>query len=217
MKPFEKWLTQEVEMTFGLQEVKHPKVLTDWLASDEAITKKELERFDELRNRLLDKVSYWNEDELKLFFLGEFLSQIDFNHIGTYSAFSQRTIAADVLDLQQNKVTLRGRIEWLVATGKQIPMQPFFFLNEYKPHLKSQNDPKGQLLISMFATQQLNHENRVLYGAYVLGKFWQFVTLDNTQYAESKSFDATDEEDMLQIVRILKRCKRYIETELKLI
>jgi hypothetical protein len=217
MKPFEKWLTQEVEMTFGLKEVKKPKVLTDWLASDEAISEKELERFSDLQLRLLEKVDYWNEDELKFFFIGEFLNQINFNHNGTYSAFSQRTIAVEALDIQQNKVPLRGRIEWLVATGKQIPMQPFFFINEYKPQLKSQNDPKGQLLISMFATQQINQKKRVLYGAYVLGKFWQFITLDNTEYSVSSSFDATDDKEILQIVRILKRRKRHIETELGII
>ena len=156
MKPFEKWLTQEVEMTFGLKEVKKPKVLTDWLASDEVISEKELERFEDLRSRLSEKVGFWNEDELKFFFIGEFLNQVNYNRTGKYSTFSQRTIAVEATDIEQNKVLLRGRIEWLVATGKQVPLQPFFFINEYKPQLKSQNDPKGQLLISMFATQQLN-------------------------------------------------------------
>ena len=217
MKPFEKWLTQEVEMTFGLKEVKKPKVLTDWLASDEAISEKELERFEDLRIRLSEKVGFWNEDELKFFFIGEFLNQVNFNRTDKYSTFSQRTIAVEITDIEQNKVLLRGRIEWLVATGKQVPLQPFFFINEYKPQLKTQNDPKGQLLISMYATQQLNKKKMPIYGAYVLGKFWQFITLDGLDYAESKSYDATEQDDMLEIVRILKRCKRYIETELGII
>ena len=68
-KPFERWLTEEVEMTFGLSEVKQPKILTDWLASDEAISEKELERFEELKERLTEKVDFWNEDELKFFFI----------------------------------------------------------------------------------------------------------------------------------------------------
>ena len=216
-KPFERWLTQEVEMTFGLKEVKNPKILTDWLSSNENITDEEMKNANHLRLRLLSRVEYWNEDELKFFFLGEFINQIDFNNSNIYSSFSQRTVATEVKDIQNNIVPLRGRIEWLVATGKQVPLHPFFFINEYKPHLKSQNDPKGQLLISMFATQELNKKTMPLYGVYVIGKFWQFVTLDGLDYAVSESYDATKEADMKQIIRILKRCKRYIETYLGLI
>lgn len=216
-KPFERWLTQEVEMTFGVKEVNNPKILVDWLASNEDLTPEEITIANHLRLRLVNRVEYWNEDELKFFFLGEFINQIDFNNKGIYSSFSQRTIATEAIDLQNNPISLRGRVEWLVATGKQVPLHPFFFINEYKPHLKSQNDPKGQLLISMYATYILNKKDMPLYGVYVIGKFWQFVTLDGLEYAVSESYDATKQADLIQIIRILKRCKRYIETYLGLI
>jgi hypothetical protein len=85
-------------------------------------------------------------------------------------------------------------------------------LNEYKPLTKTTpSDPLGQLLIAMLSTQSINTEPVPLYGAYIIGKFWQFVVLDGQKYAVSKSFDATDKTDLFQIFSILKRCKVYIE------
>jgi hypothetical protein len=63
----------------------------------------------------------------------------------------------------------------------------------------------------MLSTQSLNKLERPLYGAYIIGKFWQFVVLEHKKYAVSASFDATDIQDLFKIFSILKRCKSYIE------
>jgi hypothetical protein len=119
-------------------------------------------------------------------------------------------------DIEDNDVELRGRVEFFVALGEQIPRQPFFFIHEYKPLNKTTpSDPLGQLLIAMLATQTLNSVQRPLFGVYIIGKLWQFVVLDGNQYAVSDSFDAIRIEELFKIFSILKRCKSYIEEWVK--
>ncbi len=69
----------------------------------------------------------------KFFFLSNIITLVDFIKPKVYSSFSQRTIVAKLKDIRNNDVDLRGRVEFFVALGEQIPRQPFFFLHEYKP------------------------------------------------------------------------------------
>ena len=110
---------------------------------------------------------------------------------------------------------MRGRVELLVASGEQKPRHPFFFLNEYKPLNKTTpSDPVGQLLIAMVAARSLNEDIKPLYGVYVIGQYWHFVILNQNEYAISSTFDAVEEDELFKIFSILKRCKKYIETEI---
>lgn len=99
----------------------------------------------------------------------------------------------------------------MIALGKT---KPFFFLHEYKPEKGTDADPFGQLLIAMLAAQA-NHEksDTPLYGCYVLGRNWFLVTLEGQKYAVSLAHDST-QDDISQIVKILKRAKKYIENSL---
>ena len=218
MKSFESWETEDLKLTFGLRQLdKHP-VLTDWLAADEPISGSELQDLEKWRTRLGKRVNYWNEEEVKIFFILKVIELVDFNNEGHYTTFSERTLASKLRNIRNEEVTMRGRIEFLVATGEQKPRQPFFFIHEYKPLLKAtSNDPLGQLLSAMFTVQDINQNQKVLYGLYVLGQYWYFVILDGKDFSVSLSLDAAKPNDLLQIVRILKRCKGYIEKDLGLI
>jgi hypothetical protein len=216
MKSFEKWTWEEVELTFGVKRVQNMSILNDWLSANEPISN-DYEKTTLLHNldRLKIMVDNWNEDEIKFFFVSNIVSLVDFFKQGVYSSFSQRTISAKLLDIHNVEMALRGRVEFLVAAGMQNPRQPFFFLHEYKPTYKTTpSDPLGQLLISMLAAHNLNLKNRPLYGLYVVGKLWQFVVLNNNQYAVSNSYDATDEKSLFKIFSILKKCKFYIEKDI---
>jgi hypothetical protein len=59
-----------------------------------------------------------------------------------YNIFTQRTITGVVTDTAGNPTELSGRVELIVAQGKQKPRHPFFFVNEYKPQIKGKNAPK---------------------------------------------------------------------------
>ena len=212
MKPFERWKYEEIELTFGTERVKTLSSLSDWLDADEPADDFETHFLNFYHNELVRKVEMWNEDELKFFFISHVITLVNFSKPKVYSSFSQRTIATKRKDINQNFIDLRGRVEFFVATGEQIPRQPFFFVHEYKPLNKTTpSDPLGQLLIAMLATQTLNDTKYPLYGVYIIGKDWHFVVLEDNQYAISPSFDAIRIAELFKIFSILKRCKSYIE------
>ena len=212
MKPFERWKYEEIELTFGIERVNNLQVLDKWLEADEPANDFEMQTLKIYHDQLVRKVAAWNEDELKFFFISHIITLVDFSKPKVYSSFSQRTLAAKRPDINGDEIDLRGRVEFFVALGEQIPRQPFFFVHEYKPLNKTTpSDPLGQLLIAMLATQTLNTTERPLYGVYIIGSFWWFIALDGNQYAVSNSFDALIEKDLLKIFSILKRCKIYIE------
>ena len=79
-----------------------------------------------LQERLRRKANFWNKDELKLFFISELLNLVNFNRPEVYAAFSQRNLSVTVKNIWQEDVNLRGRVEFLVASGEQVPRTPFF-------------------------------------------------------------------------------------------
>ncbi len=187
-------------------------ILEDWLNSNESITAFEKEWVEKMRLSIKEKGKFWNEDELKFQFISPYLSIFDFKKQEVYSSFSQRIISTKVTDVNGNEDSIRGRVEWFVARGKQIPIHPIFFIHEYKPTFKSTpSDPLGQLVIAMYAAQILNKDDNPLYGIYVLGEFWYFVILKGLQYAESRGYDMTQHEQITQVSKILKKTKIYIE------
>jgi len=102
-----------------------------------------------------------------------------------------------------------------VASGKQSPRQPFFFLHEYKKQADTSDDPIGQLLAEMIAAQKSNSHTHPIYGAYVIGRHWYFVLLDGQVYAESLAYDATKDE-IMEIAGILRRTKDIIDGLIRL-
>lgn len=209
-RPFEQWLFEDVEIEFGLERIKNMPELVQWLDTtghQEALS----DRFDELRVSLLDNVETWNEDELKMFFISPFLLDFHFNNPPHYRAFTQRPMS-----LKTETVEANGRVEWMVATGKQRPRQPFFFLQEYKPEQSHRNDPLGQLLIAMVDAQILNHNKMPIYGCYNVGRMWFFVLLVEQRYSVSRAYDATQIDDMTGMIVILKRVRKHIHQVLGL-
>ena len=211
-KSFEQWLAEEVEMTFDLHKVrpeKHP-AMQEWIQHSELHT--DLSDFTKLLQELLiDNVDVWNEDELKIMFIGPLLIQTNFNSYPRYKVFSQRKVR-----LKTDHVDSSGKVEWMVAQGRQIPRNPFFFLHEYKSEKASGNDPLGQLLIAMIYAQQENPDDMPLYGAYILGRFWFFVLLEGKQYSVSPAYDATKTTDLTGILANLQAVKTAIHRQLNI-
>ena len=216
MKPFERWKYEEIELTFGTERVRNLPSLTEWMTADEPADDYETKTLKIYHDQLVRKVDAWNEAELKCFFILRIFTLVDFTKPKVYSSFSQRTVATKRNDIHGNEIFLRGRIEFFVAMGEQIPRQPFFFLHEYKPLNKTTpSDPLGQLLIAMLATQTINEIQRPLYGTYIRGSSWQFVVLEDNQYSVSDPYEAIKIEELFKIFSILKRCKSYIDDWVK--
>ena len=211
MKSFEKWKYQELQNYFGLHRVyKHEKLL-QWIGcKDIVISEKEKELLLPLQERLIYEIDAWQEDELKSFFIIPVIDIVAFWRYEKYKSFTQRNVSATLKTLQNELVTINGRVEFLVAKGMQDPEKPYFFLHEYKREHSGQSDPIGQLLAAMFASQSLNDDTKTLYGLYIIGRNWFFVILEGKAYSISKAYDATEYEPLMEILKILKKVKAYI-------
>jgi hypothetical protein len=209
-RPFEQWLYEDVQKEFGIKRTKHHPTLVAWLAVTDA--KPLSNSVSRLQILIEEYIETWNEDELKMMFIAPLLAEINYHYSPHYKVFTQR-----LFTLQTETVEANGRVEWLVSTGEQTPKKPLFFLQEYKPEKFSGNDPLGQLLIAMVEAQLLNaNSEKPLYGSYTLGRFWFFVVLENKQYSVSKAYDATQVDDLTEMVAILEKVKVFIHQELGL-
>ncbi len=203
MKSFSKWTIAEVEDTFNVVMRKHHERLNQWLNETATLTPAEENMLDELRDKLQDHVWDWNEWELKGKFIFPLLLAVNFDE-EQYQSFIEREISVEI-----NNETLSGIVDFLVASGKRYPKQPYFFIHEFKKEHESSGDPLGQLLIAMVAAQKLNDDNQPIYGCYVMGRLWFFVILEGLDYSTSLAFDAT-KNDIREIFGILKNTKGMI-------
>ncbi|MCU0424805.1 MAG: hypothetical protein MUF71_04180 [Candidatus Kapabacteria bacterium] len=208
-RPFRKWTVDDVAEIFGAQRVrKHPR-LEAWI--DEAL--KELPLFSkeqrgmilELVSRLEPNAEVWNEEELKVQFIGPLMFWVDYTDT-RYKAFLERPLAATI-----NGIEISGDVDFMLATGLSRPKEPFFFLHEYKRQFRGENDPLGQLLVAMIAARELNAVKRPMYGAVVQGLNWFFVVLDGLEYSVSSVFIATDKEDIFRIIAVLRYIRVIID------
>ncbi len=204
MKSFERWTIDEVEKFFSLQQTFTHPALSAWIEADVALTEQEQQALESLRQRALENIEFWNEEDLKMKFIAFLLALVPFDE-RRYKGFLERTIKATV-----RGETLSGIVDYVVATGKAEPQVPFFFLQEYKPQRRPGRDPLAQVLSAMIAAREQNPDRRRMYGGYVIGRQWFFLVLDEQTYTISKAFDATDE-DIFRILVILKQMKQYIE------
>jgi hypothetical protein len=199
-KSFETWEYEEVENTFGMKRVFELPALTEWLNSSKNDIDETMKHFlMGIQKRLIVNADAWNEDEFKMFFIAPLLSQMPLE-IDDFKPFTQRTISAKFPELD---LEVSGKVEFVIARGKQRPKQPYFFLHEYKQERRRENDPLGQLLISMVAARQNNEKKTPLFGCYVVGRDWFFVVLEEQTYSVSLACDATKNHELYQIVAML--------------
>ena len=206
MRNFENWETQDLEIEFGLNQVFNMPLLDAWLNTPNCfLSEYETTRVENLRQKLNDRIEFWNEDELKILFISPIFLTVEFETFNTRS-FSKRFFKTS-----SNNAEIGGNIDFLVARGKQKPISPYFFICNYKQKPKKGiYDPKGQLISKLFAVQQHSMVNFPLYGCYIVGKQWFFVVLTGKEYAVSNAFNASDD-DIYKIVAILRQVKVYIE------
>lgn len=212
-KSFEKWLAQEIENEFGMTRHFSYSALDELLTDLPAMTDDEKRVAIKLREKLKLFIDAWSEEDLKMNFIAHVLNIVDFQHSGRqYRPFFDYPLKA-VLKGEP----IAGKVDCIIAKGTQIAEEPIFFLQEYKPEKRHTSDPLGQLLAAMLASQQLNNDTEsALYGCYIIGRMWFFVLCSGQDYIVSRSFDAT-EDDLFDIIRLLRKIKNLYETKLNLI
>jgi hypothetical protein len=209
MRNFDNWKAEELEMTFGVQQVKNHPTLTNWLSAKVTPTQRELDTLLELQQILQENADAWNEDEVKFYFIGPLITLVNYQG-PNYRPFNQRMLSGKLTDLSGQEIELGGKPDMMVAMGKEDPRQPFFFLHEYKPEKKRDTDPKGQLLSAMMVAQEKNGAPSVpIFGCYVLSRMWFFVVLEGNEWSRSLAYDATLPA-LLDIFSILREASRQI-------
>jgi hypothetical protein len=205
-KPFKDWLYEEVGNEFGLTRILgHPfikKLETITLPKDFPLRK----NIEVLRLKNEKYGDSWNEDEYKFMFISPFIDLVNYDS-DNYKVFTQRPL--NIRYDNDTKIT-EGLVEFMLAKGIQIPRQPHFFLHEYKPEKRRDNDPLGQLLIAMVAAQKLNQDDKPIYGIYVNGRNWFIVILDDKTYSVSNPYVATDK-DIFDLFAVLLYFKDVME------
>lgn len=214
---------QQAQYAFKLQKQKDFVFMTKWLekAKHQIITNFEKTLIQSVQEDLIESNNSWNEQELLVQFIAPILSLVKFNQLDKHFAvFSERWLTAT---FENN--TFQGKVDWMVATGRHDPIQPFFFLHEYKKSLETPGDPAGQLLTTMYTAQILNHqkkkptlfnphpithENWPIYGCYIIGNSWYFLVLKDHQYFISTPYLAVIPEHLYQVIKLLKAQKQLI-------
>lgn len=202
-KTFEQWDIDEVERTFNLKRDRTMQTMKQWTKAAIPPTTTESEILRQLQSEHIEYIDSWNEDELKFKFVAPLISLVGFN-TDSFQAFTQRTLTASV-----DGITLTGRVDFLVATGKSKPIQPFFFLHEYKRIRGRESDPLAQVLTEMLVAQELNEHKFPIYGCHIIGRNWFFVILEERNYAESNQYSASDD-GLYKIFSMLQAAKTMI-------
>jgi hypothetical protein len=201
-KPFKNWNYEEINDTFGYtRKLTHP-ILTHFATLRLDAQHPKRTAIEELRQLGLMYIDSWNEDEYKFMVISPFLSLVRFVS-AHYKVFTQRPMS--IMYDNDTKCT-EGLVEFMLAKGIYKPKTPHFFLHEYKPEKRRDNDPLGQLLIAMIGAQQANADDMPIYGVYVNGRNWFWVALIGKEYAVSLAYDITSDAifDLFAVLEYLR-------------
>lgn len=193
----------KLEKTFGIEQVKTSPALEDWLNGQTELSAFERQALLTFREKLLVGFYDWNEAELAYNFIGPVLALVDYT-TKKCNFFVERPLSGVV-----EGVEMGGEPDGIIASGFREPETPYFCLHEYKKEKDPKGDPAAQALAAMLVAQALNQHHHPVYGCYVKGRDWCFMTLEAKQYTMSQAYIAT-RDDVFDIFRILKVLKQKI-------
>ncbi len=209
IKSFQYWSEQDVMLMFNLTKTHTSPHLTSLLDATNDLNEVDKKRLDKYRFRLLDMANAWSEEDLKMYFIAHVLDMADIGDSNqNYRFFFDQTIKGKV-----KGEIIGGSVDALLAKGYQTPLAPFFFLKEYKAEKRRDTDPLGQLLAAMIVAEDHNNDGELMYGCYVIGRFWFFIVFQNSTYTISRAYDAS-QEDIYDILVILRRIKMLFEAKI---
>ena len=206
MRSFREWTLADLDRTFALTILDTSPVLEDWLNGQEQISSFEQEALHSFQTLLKAHVYDWNETELAYNFIGPLMTLVRFSS-KEFNFFAERPLSG-VID----GIEMSGKPDGIIASGFREPQQPYFCLQEYKKEKDPEGDPAAQVLAAMLVAQELNQHKMPVYGCYVKGEVWHFLTLQERSYAISQGYLASRQADLDDIFRILKSLKGIITT-----
>lgn len=166
--------------------------------------------FDKAISAAIKNIFGWSEEDLKMKFISHILPLGHLVDNGRFYTYFEKIVAAQV-----DNIKLRVKTDFMVASGViDVPKNPYFHFQEYKPNKNPTGDSMAQLLEAMLVGQQQNNNGKPIYGAEIVGKNWVFVILEGRSYCLSPTFDSTDRRQLKQIIAILRKFKNILEEEL---
>ncbi len=188
MSNFSTWKLSKLNKRFGLNRISATQAEISWKSNAATLSDYDSHFLLKMQNTLDDNIFFWNEQELIQNFIGPLFSWVGFYSKHT-NIFNERVFEA-VVDGEE----LKGEPDAIIASGHDEPEKPFFCFQEYKKEINSDGDPAGQCLAAMLAAQEINEYKYPVYGIYVVGQNWYFITLKGRDYAISASFSAVSDE-----------------------
>jgi hypothetical protein len=206
----EKWNFRDCKIvtlrkTFHLEREMMIPALDKWLNVEFSLTEFDKNILLRFQNILLKNIDNWNEMELALNFIGPVFSLVGFGDERHFNSFSERTISGKI-----NNIELSGKVDGMIASGKEEPEAPYFCLQEYKRETDPDGDPAAQALAAMLVAQKMNENGEPVYGAYIRGRNWFFIALEGNKFAISEQFNAAKNE-IFDIFRILNGLRIMLE------
>ncbi len=205
------WNEGMVMDTFGLKKLYSEQIpiLIDWISANEDLTDIDTVHLEKLRKKAELKIEAWNEEELKMQYLSFIVEYANYNDDDeNYNIYFERPISAEVEGHKINVI-----VDFMIAQGvMEYIKRPYFCFHEYKREKKFNDDPIAQVLLAMLAAREKNKNNKPLYGAYIIGRNWRFMVMENKNFAVSEPLSCTDKEDLFKIISILRKFKIIIKT-----
>ena len=213
------WSEAELVDTFSLHKTKQTApLLIDWLNATTTFNEVEQQNVAELRAEAQENIEAWNEEDLKMNFIAFIIRLAGLKSTTYIRTFYEKTVEATV-----NGYFLKTKTDFMIAKGVlDLVKVPYFHFQEYistklnagKKDRDPNGDPIAQLVEAFLIAQEKNKNGKPLYGCYVIGRFWYFVTMEGKNYCVSNPYDCTDEADLNQIIAILRKFKVILETTL---
>jgi hypothetical protein len=201
------WTVGLLTKTFKLSKVlENYSLLDEWLTVDSQISAREKAELERIRLPLLKNVNSWNEETLKMKFIALLLDLVNYDEIGDFQTLFDAEIKGVV-----DTIELKCIADFTVAkTIEDLIENPYFYFHEYKRKKNKADDPIAQVLIPSLIAQEINRDQKPIYGCYVIGEMWHFMLVNGREYAIDKGLNALKSEELEKIYLILQKVKSII-------
>lgn len=185
-------------------------LMAEWLTTTTTLNEVEQYIFNMIWQNAIKRIDGWQEEDLKMKFICFVLALGHLKDSNLYNTYFERTLQANVAGN-----FLKTKTDFMIAKGiLDKPQQPYFHFQEWKKHRDPTGDPVAQLLTAFLIAQEINKDNKPLYGCTITGKYWEFFVMEGKKYCISSSYDCTEKEDLLRIIAVLRKFKEILEMRL---
>ena len=166
--------------------------------------------FDKALSKARQGISGWNEEDLKIKFIGPILELGQITDDKIAISYFDKIISATI-----DGTRLIVKSDFMLAKGiLDVFETPYFHFQEYKPYKNPSGDSMAQLLEAFLIAQEKNQNGKPMYGVDIMGANWQFVTMEGREYCIAEPLSAINKDDLLRIIAMLRKFRHILETRL---